>query len=297
MSDERPKRRELRRRMRDGVEEFCCTQCTEWLEREAFIAAPTAAGIRGTCRKCESERTKARYRREPEKVRAEKRRAEAKRRKADKKADREYTLWLERSDRAVFVQALLVRPWIELLLDRAGGARWMVAQSIGVSSTQLDKIMSDPDDGEERMVRHATAERIAILTENQYALATSMTVPGVEGWSRHGDVCCRACGTVWHRHVGHGLCAKCYGSHRRVQRTGRPSTLTRDQGRWSLYWPCCRACGGRERKHAGRGLCTLCRKRLEAAGKLHLFPTLTNRGKHVTERWRGTDHGQGQATG
>ncbi len=71
-------------------------------------------------------------------------------------------------------------------------------------------------------------------------------------WSLYHE-CCSDCSTTERRHVGHGLCQRCY---RRRLRAG--SLPERSERPWSSIADACRNCGGTDRKHVAHGLCGPC---------------------------------------
>ena len=74
---------------------------------------------------------------------------------------------------------------------------------------------------------------------------------------------CVDCGSAERKHMGHGLCTRCYSRRR------RSGTRPSHGATWSRRHASCVSCGGIEREHHAEGFCTTCyaaRRRQTEAG-------------------------------
>jgi AraC-like DNA-binding protein len=78
-------------------------------------------------------------------------------------------------------------------------------------------------------------------------------------WSiKHSE--CVVCGTTERRHVGRGLCTKCY-------RFDLYNRKKKNIGKWSIKFDMCVGCGRTDRPHKSKGFCTKCRGNIISRNK------------------------------
>lgn len=123
-------------------------------------------------------------------------------------ADAKYRRWLMSTPR---VPADLVRPWVDILLDRYEGNIAATAREIRVDEAVLRRLVKSGKSS----VTALTAEAIAVATGHIVELAMALPEEGREGWSEVGRYCGDrpegdlGCGSWFHEHFADGLCEEC----------------------------------------------------------------------------------------
>lgn len=244
----------IRRRTRDGVEQFCCKSCGEWKSRPEFPERNiryTPSGIHGSCRECM-------------KVKRREYRAKTKdywlavgyaKDRADRAQARE---WDKVGRPAVtyprFVEREILVPMIEALMFQSDNDSAIAAHEAGTTSRTLYAIRV----GERDTVRWDLAERIAIAAHMHEKFLDAFPL-GKAGWNRAGDRYCRCCGRSDIRHAGRGFCLRCYQTAWVAEKKGQIHRQPPAE-RWmrSDEFMRCIRCKSFERKHEAYGMCRPC---------------------------------------
>lgn len=253
--------RHIRRRVKAGVEEFCCTTCKEWKGRPAFYSGKVSYGrpfgLRtGLCKDCHNVKRRVYvaanrdHTREVSLMRHRRLRHEA--READKIR--------KRSKPAEFLPKMVERekvlPIVEALLANNDGDLGMAAHQAGTTARTLYAIRT----GERPTMRWEMAERLALCAGMHEDFINQFPIAGKDGWSTKGDRYCRHCGRWDVAHCALGYCIRCYQTFRLKRRDGKPMKAQPMAERWMRTdeFIACIRCKRRDMRHKGHGLCTSC---------------------------------------
>ena len=249
-------KRETRVRHRAGVREHFCFEHEGWLPVEEFRRVERKAGTvyETACRTCSSQRRRAYYLANRDRIRERNRERYVRIREATKRVGDASSNDTRRLPTDV------VAPWLrDVDLER-------LSDEASIDLRVLRRIA----DQRTRTVSTELADTIAAATENLDAYYAHLTT-GVPGWSAHSDHCLH-CGRFDRPHWARGLCLPCYDMDRWWSRTDRPLPPPKNE-RWTIQAPLgCLECRSRKRLHQARGLCTRCYARFLGKARERAVP-------------------------